>query len=75
MEPVSRSTRTLRGSGVSKSLASQGNDGIFHQENVLEFLKSLENFQNLEDFLDHLSLLQELLACSSQVSVSKLRVP
>ena len=57
-------------SGYEAYLLSQGNDGISRQENVREFLKALENFQNLEDFLDHVSLLLELRARSSQDSVS-----
>ncbi|ETZ04713.1 MULTISPECIES: ATP-dependent helicase [Holospora] len=62
--------RVFQESGYESHLLNQGNDGISRQENVKEFLKALENFQNLEDFLDHVSLLLELRARSSQDSVS-----
>ncbi|PPE03860.1 ATP-dependent helicase [Holospora curviuscula] len=62
--------RVFQESGYEAYLLNQGNEGISRQENVKEFLKALENFQNLEDFLDHVSLLLELRARSSQDSVS-----
>lgn len=62
--------RVFKESGYEAYLIGQGHEGLARQENVKELIKALENFQNLEEFLDHVSLLLELRARSSQDSVS-----
>ena len=62
--------RVFKESGYEAYLIGQGHDGIARQENVKELIKALENFQSLEEFLDHVSLLLELRARASQDSVS-----